>query len=132
MRTLTVGVALVALVLAGCGEDEPPPEPEPTATAPQGDPLPDGTAVPAALSELRCAESDGAWSATGLISNDDKTAADYQVIAYVGVRDGQPHEARTETLARIQPGGSARFTIEDISRQGDDSTCHVQVWRLDG
>lgn len=124
---------VVLLALAACGgeAEEPEPTAEPTATA-GGDPLPEGTPAPEALSGLRCAQKDGKWTVSGVIANAGKEAASYQVTAYVGVRDGQPHEGRTMQLASIQPGGSIPFSLEDVTQQGDDGTCHVHVLQLAG
>lgn len=136
MRWILTAV-VACCVLAGCGS-EAPAEPAPAASsAPAESPAatpdaasPSGTPAPEALSEFRCVagEKGKPWSASGLLSNDGKDAATYQVSVYVGPLDEDSREVRTLRLDPINAGDSDRFDLDDVPAGGD--SCHVQVLRI--
>ena len=133
--------AVAGCVLAGCGSEAPAepapaessapassaPAPSPSATPEAASPT--GEPEPQALSEFRCTagKGDGPWTASGLLSNDGKDPATYQVSVYVGPLDEDSREVRTLRIDPINPGQSDRFDLDDVPAGGD--SCHVQVLR---
>lgn len=128
-----VAIALL-FVLAACGGGS---DPAPTATAdatgttPTTQPTtlsPKGVPVPEALSGFRCEkDAEGAWNASGQLSNDSKSKAAYQVTIYIGQATGGEERAKTKQVPSVAAGGSVDFVINKIPAPNDDGPCHVQV-----
>lgn len=124
------------LVLSACSGSgsAPTATPAPTNTVSAAPGGPEGTPAPEALSDFTCAadgkKDDADWKATGLLSNDGKAAATYQVSVYVGPSDGATRAASTREVAEVKAGGSVKFEIDGI--KADGSTCQVQVLRTTG
>lgn len=128
-RHLAAAVLLPALALtaAACssGSDSQA-KPKPSAS-PTADGLPEGRSAPELLSAVQCSrDTDGTWSATGVISNPTKNKADYQVSAQVGPADGAA-PAATRRIDAVAAGGKQPFMLADIPTSAPDGPCHLQL-----
>jgi len=127
-RTGLVLAALVALsALGGCGGGGEPTATQSATVAPS-DGSPAGTPAPEALSGVTCEKQDKTWTASGVVANDNKEPATYQVTVYVGDATGGEGQARTERLGEVAAGGSIQFELKDVP--DGDGPCRVQLVTL--
>lgn len=132
---------VLGLMLSGCGggadvEDAPPPVKK-SAVAPTPTSSPDpktaadaGVPAPGDLSGFQCAaDAKGVWNASGILQNDDKKAATYQVTVLVGQSDGKDANALTKEFQSIAAGGSIKVLLAKIPAAKDATQCYVQVLR---
>ena len=136
------GVAVVlCLVLAGCGDGDSPEEPTPakkatakatpakatataTVSAPTGEPAPED------LTDFLCAaDKDGEWNASGILRNESRNRATYQVTVFVGEADGKDAKAVTKRVESVLAGGSSKVEVSGIPADKDADQCYVQVLR---
>lgn len=125
---------VLLLLLAACGKsaDEPATTPSTTPVAASGivqtTITPTGTPIPEALSQFRC-EPDGAgtYTASGILANDSKAAATFQVTVYVGLPIAGQQQAKTKQVPKVAGGGSVDFKIFKVPAAAEAGTCHVQV-----
>ena len=131
MRVASV-VLLLLLAACGRGADEPSTTASTTPAAASGivqtTLTPTGAPVPEALSLFRC-EPDGAgtYTASGVVANDAKAAATFQVTVYVGMPIAGQQQAKTKQLPDVAGGGSIDFKIFKVPAAADGGSCHVQV-----
>lgn len=135
------GVAVVlCLVLTGCGggsTEEPVPTKKATtkvtpvkkATAPTVA-APTGVPAPEDLSDFLCeANARGVWNAVGILHNESRKTATYQVTVFVGQANGKDARARTKQIQPILAGGSTKVSLARIPAGKDATQCYVQVLR---
>lgn len=137
------GTAVVCcLVLAGCGGGDPQKESAPikkatpakaTKTANKVAPTvaaPTGIPAPEDLTDFRCAANGkGVWNASGILENESKRRATYQVTVFVGQADGKDANARTKQVQSVLAGGSTKVELTRIPAADDATQCYVQVLR---
>jgi hypothetical protein len=136
------GMAVVCcLVLAGCGGGDSAKEPaatkaaapakvkKTTKTAPPTVAAPTGIPAPEDLTDFRCVADDkGVWNASGILENESKKRATYQVTVFVGEADGRDAKARTKQVESVLAGGSTRVELSRIPAAAA-TQCYVQVLR---
>lgn len=134
--------AVLCLVLAGCGggsTGDPAPTDKatagstsgqasttvkPTATSPNGVPAPED------LTDFQCeADKKGEWNASGILRNESKDRATYQVTVFVGEANGQDAKAMTTRVESVLAGGSTKVEVSQIPADKDAGQCYVQVLR---
>jgi hypothetical protein len=98
--------------------------PTPTATVSTGT----GKPAPQDLTSFRCErDSKGRWNAVAVVSNGTKKAQDYQITVHVGPAEGEPSPARTQSVGRVNAGGSVTVRVLKIPAQATDGPCQVQL-----
>ena len=134
-------VAALALVVAlgacgGGGDDTAKPTPtKTTATkkvAKTAGPTPVSTSTgkpaPQDLAGFRCAkDSKGRWNAIAIVSNGTKKAQSYQITVHVGPAGGEASPARTQSVGRVNGGGSVTVRVLKIPAAAPDGPCQVQL-----
>lgn len=115
-------------------DSDDPAASEPTAGKPAQSPStakpskPEYRLAATALTAFRCApDAEGVWTATGTIANTTTKAHTFLVTVFVG--SGNAGEGRSELLEKVQPEGSANFTISDLPGAAAEAACHVRVQR---
>ncbi len=133
-RLVAAGLAVTAA--AGCaGGGEPTTAvDDPTATETTwSDPsAPAGTPDPDALSGFACgSDRTGTWSATGTLTNRDRTRVGYVVTVLVAGDDAATAHARRERISGLGAGESVQLRLARLPAPApsDDLTCQVQVVR---
>jgi hypothetical protein len=133
VAALTLGVAACG---GGSGDDvgaTDPPTSAPSSAA-STPPTASDTAMEAAsdLSDFGCAAGkDGAWDASGVITNSTGKPADYRVTVVVAEGPGVSVPGMRRTLTDLTPGRPEPFEIEGLPASGAaDATCQVEVLRL--
>ncbi|MDQ3157141.1 MAG: hypothetical protein M3Q98_10520 [Actinomycetota bacterium] len=132
--------AVLCLVLAGCGGGDSP-EASPTkkattkatptkATVKPTVASPTGVPAPEDLTDFQCAANkDGEWNATGILRNESRNRATYQVTVFVGEADGKDAKAMTKRVESVLAGGSSKVEVSKIPADEDAGQCYVQVLR---
>ena len=148
MRFASVTVAL-CLVLAGCGGGDSTKGATPTTatpttatpttatptkvTAAKATPtvaVPTGIPAPEDLTDFLCsADAKGVWNAVGILRNESKKAATYQVTVFVGLANGKDAKARTQQVRPVMAGGSTKISVASIPAAKGATQCYVQVLR---
>lgn len=96
----------------------------PTVAAPTGIPAPED------LSDFLCsADAKGVWNAVGILRNESKKSATYQVTVFVGLANGKDAQARTQQVGPVLAGGSTKISVAAIPAAKDATQCYVQVLR---
>jgi hypothetical protein len=133
-----LGLTVVALAVVGCGggdtDDVADPPTQPTQSASSSPRTPSDSTVDAAadLSDFVCeAGKDGAWDASGVVTNSSGRAADYRVTVVVAEGPGVSIPGKQRVLTQLAPGASEPFEVENLPAAGtSDSACQVEVLRL--
>ena len=136
---------VLCLVLAGCGggDSTKSKSAAPTNTAPtkatptiaaktaaQAVAVPTGIPAPEDLTGFLCsADAKGVWNASGILRNESKKAATYQVTVFVGLANGKDAMARTQQVQPVMAGGSTKISVIKIPAAKDATQCYVQVLR---
>ena len=140
MRFASVA-AVLCLVLAGCGGGDSPKESAPAkkattkatptkATAKPTVPSPTGVPAPEDLTDFQCAANkDGEWNASGMLRNESRNRATYQVTVFVGEADGKDAKAMTKRVESVLAGGSSKVEVSKIPADKEAGQCYVQVLR---
>lgn len=146
MRFAGVTVVL-CLVLTGCGGGDSTKGATPTTTTPtkvsskvtttpaptKASPTvasPTGIPAPEDLFDFLCsADAKGVWNAVGILRNESKKAATYQVTVFVGLANGKDAKARTQQVQSVLAGGSTKITVASIPADKGATQCYVQVLR---
>lgn len=90
------------------------------------------TGIPASedLTDFLCsADAKGVWNAVGILRNESKKAATYQVTVFVGLANGKDAMARTQQVQPVMAGGSTKISVIKIPAAKDATQCYVQVLR---
>jgi hypothetical protein len=144
---IPVAAALVLLVaLGGCGGgDEPASSNAPTKdtstrdhalkeltekTKARADQLSaeHGKPAPQDLTSFRCArDAKGQWNAVAVVSNSAKKAQSYQITVHVGPAEGEESPARTQSVGRVNAGGSVTVRVLKVPAAAPDGPCQVQL-----
>jgi hypothetical protein len=137
-------LVVLGLMLSSCGSgadvaDTPPSVEKSAVVSKTATPTPSpgakaaadiGIPAPADLSEFQCtADAKGAWNASGILQNDGKKSATYQVTVLVGHADGKDASALTKEFPSIAAGGSIKVVLAKIPAAKDAAQCYVQVLR---
>ena len=142
MRFAGVTVGL-CLVLTGCGGGDSTKGATPTtrtptkAAAAKATPTvaptvasPTGIPAPEDLFDFLCsANAKGVWNAVGILRNESKKPATYQVTVFVGLANGKDAKARTQQVRPVMAGGSTKISVASIPADKDATQCYVQVLR---
>jgi hypothetical protein len=132
MRIPVAAALALVVALGGCGGSDEPAEPTATKTA---EPKPSasiavetGKPAPQDLASFRCAaDAKGRWNAVAIVSNTTKKAQDYQITVHVGPAEGEASPARTQSIGRINAGGSVTVRVLKIPAAAPDGPCQVQL-----
>lgn len=144
-RVRAIGLIAAAMLtgglLAGCTADDGAPTPDPTASGSaeaQEPGVTDITDAPGSGEGLvgaagdavteTCELSDGAWVATGTVTNPTDAAADYRI--YVSLLNGSNDTRGLQqvNVDGVEPGGTADWE-SSIAVADDDLTCVLRVER---
>lgn len=136
---------VLCLVLAGCGGGDPAKSKsaaptkaaaaKPTATiadrtAAAAVAVPTGIPAPEDLTDFLCsADAKGVWNAVGILRNESKKAATYQVTVFVGLANGKDAIARAQQVQPVMAGGATKISVIKIPAAKDATQCYVQVLR---
>jgi hypothetical protein len=132
VRAAASAILVAGLLASGCGGSS-----DPTATSsPTPSATPDAKRRPAVvdaiddLSEFSCAPGeDGAWRASGVLTNATDRVASYAVTVVVAGAEAAAARGKQRTLP-VSPREPTPFAIRDIPvSPGADPTCSVRVVR---
>ncbi|TXL57603.1 hypothetical protein [Aeromicrobium terrae] len=134
MRIPAAAALSLVVVLGACGgggDDTAEPTPTPTRTTASPSPAASkvtGKPAPADLASFRCAKNaDGRWNAIAVVKNGTKKAQDYQITVHVGPAEGEASPARTQSVGRVNAGGSVTVKVLKIPASAPDGPCQVQL-----
>jgi len=129
MRIPAAATLSLVVVLGACGGGgNDTAEPTPTKTATSKISTGTGKPAPQDLASFRCAkDSKGRWNAVAVVKNGTKKAQDYQITVHVGPAGGEESPARTQTVGRVNAGGSVTVRVLKIPAAAPDGPCQVQL-----
>ena len=65
----------------------------------------------------------------GILRNESKKPATYQVTVFVGLANGKDAKARTQQVRPVMAGGSTKISVPSIPADKNATQCYVQVLR---